>query len=476
MKRPVFDPLQLQSALLDVQAASHAPATALIQRQRMRLQQLLAAAQGSRLYRERMHGLDGAADFPSIAPVTRGELMARFDDWVTDPALRLEDLQALTRDPARAGEAWLGRYVVWESSGTSGQPGIFVQDARAMAVYDALEATRQRPPSRAAALPFWPLGALGALGGLDWLGASDRHALVTATGGHFASTVSFERLRAINPWLALNARSFNVLQALDALVPALNAFQPSVLATYPTAAAVLADEALAGRLRIAPRCVMMGGESVSQAVRQHVAHAFRAVVRSSYGTSEFLPIAWECAHGRMHVNADWVLLEPVDEQQRPVATGQRSDSVLLTNLANTVQPLIRYDLGDRITWHGPGCACGSALPVIEVQGRHDDVMHVPACQGGRTVALLPLALCTVLEEECGVFDFQLRQQGPATLVLRLGLHGEHGAATVERCRDALQRFARAQGAEPLRILAELGCPLPRGRSGKACRVALGEAA
>ena len=37
MKRPVFDPLQLQSALLDVQAASHAPAAALIRRQQMRL-------------------------------------------------------------------------------------------------------------------------------------------------------------------------------------------------------------------------------------------------------------------------------------------------------------------------------------------------------------------------------------------------------------------------------------------------------
>ena len=230
------------------------------------------------------------------------------------------------------------------------------------------------------------------------------------------------------------------------------------------------------RLRIAPRCVMMGGESVSPAVRQHVARAFRAVVRSSYGTSEFLPIAWECAHGQLHVNADWVLLEPVDEQQRPVPPGQRSDTVLLTNLVNTVQPLIRYDLGDRITWHGSGCACGSALPVIEVLGRHDDVMHVPACQSGRTVALLPLALCTVLEEECGVFDFQLRQQGPDTLVLRLGLHGEQGAATVERCRDALQRFASAQGAQPIRVLAELGCEVPRGRSGKACRVALDAAA
>jgi len=68
--------------------------------------------------------------------------------------------------------------------------------------------------------------------------------LVTATGGHFASVVSFERLRAINPWVAASSRSFCVMQPVDELVAQLNRFQPTVLATYPTAAALLADEVL----------------------------------------------------------------------------------------------------------------------------------------------------------------------------------------------------------------------------------------
>ncbi len=44
---------------------------------------------------------------------------------------------------------------------------------------------------------------------------------------------------------------------------------------------------------------------------------------------------------------------------------------VLTNLANTVQPLIRYDLGDQVTMQTERCMCGSPLPVIEVQGRQD---------------------------------------------------------------------------------------------------------
>ena len=153
--------------------------------------------------------------------------------------------------------------------------------------------------------------------------------------------------------------------------------------------------------------------------------------------------------------------------------GERSHSVLLTNLANLVQPLIRYDLGDQVTWSGQRCSCGSALPVIEVRGRSDDVMQVPSQRKGETVSLLPMALCTVIEEECGVFDFQLRQHGPSTLVLRLPLRGQEADAAIARCADALQRFAAMQGARPIRVLGEPGCDVPRGRSGKACRVAMG---
>ncbi|MDO5692663.1 MAG: AMP-binding protein [Pseudomonadota bacterium] len=461
----VFNPMHLQAALLDVVAASHAPPSLIGQRQQQRVLRLLEAARAAPVYRERLgSGLLRLSDLARMAPVTRQELMARFDDWVTDPALKLHELRDFVAEPARAAEPWLDRYVVWESSGTSGQPGIFVQDAQAMAVYDALEAVRHRPPARGGR------GLLGLFAAFDVMGVSDRTALVAATGGHFASVVSFERLRRINPWLGKAARSFSLLQPLDELVAALNDFQPTVLATYPTAAALLADEAEAGRLRIAPRCVLTGGETLGQAVRQRLTRVFDAPVRNSYGTSECLAMAWECGRGHLHLNEDWVLLEPVDEKQRPLPTGVRSHGVLLTNLANLVQPLIRYDLGDQITFTGQRCGCGSALPVIEVQGRRDDVLRVPSQRKGQKVSLLPLALCTVVEEEGGVFDFQLQQKGPGTLVLRLPQQGEAAEAALARCRDALQHFAQSQGAAPIQVLGELGCKVPRGRSGKACRV------
>ncbi len=464
----VFNALHMQGIMLDVVAATHSTPALLAQRQQHRLARLLEAArEGSAFYRERLGaGRLRWSDLLRVAPVTKRELMAHFDDWVTDPALRLDELRAFTADPSRVAEPWLGRYMVWESSGTSGHPGLFVSDAPTMAVYDALEGVRHRAPGRGLGGLFGPFAAL------EMMGGGDRTALITATGGHFASIVSFERLRRINPWLANSARSFSLMLPVAELVAALNDFQPTVLASYPTAAAMLAEEAEAGRLRIRPRCVQTGGETLSAAVRQRVANAFGATVRNSYGTSEFLPIAWECAHGHLHVNEDWVLLEPVDENLRPVPPGTRSHSVLLTNLANMVQPLIRYDLGDQVTLHGGRCACGSPMPVLEVQGRRDDVLRVPAQRKGQTVSLLPLALCTVIEEEGGVFDFQLQQREPDILVLRVPMQGDEARMAVDRCRDALQQFAVLQGAAPIRVLGEHGCEVPRGRSGKACRVVM----
>lgn len=454
----VFDPLRLSAVSLDVMAVNRGTPADVEARQRRRLQRVVEAAlRGSRLYRQLFPaGATSATPLQSLPPVTRASLMERFDDWVTDLALRREGLLEFIADPARIAEPWQGRYMVWESSGTSGQPGIFVQDAQAMAVYDALEALRRSPPRL---LARW----------MDPLYLGERMAFVGATGGHYASFVSLQRLCTLNPWLRGAMRSFSIQQSTPALVEALNAFAPTVIATYPTVATLLADEAARGTLRIVPHEIWTGGETLGPAARRHIEMQLGGTVRNSYGASEFLAMGWECAHGRMHLNADWVVLEPVDERYRPVPPGQPACSVLLTNLANTVQPLIRYDLGDQVAVHDERCSCGSPLPVIEVQGRRDDPL-VMAGRDGRPVTLLPLALTSVIEEEAGVFDFQLRQLDDHTLVLRLAIAEGEAVSALARCRQALKAFADAQGLKPIRVLKELSPATPRRRSGKACRV------
>lgn len=131
----VFDPLRMSAVSLDVMAVNRDSAQGVARRQQARLALLLdAALAGSRLYRQLLAARTTArTPLQNLPVVTRGQLMDRFDDWVTDPCLTLDALRAFTADPSRIAQPWQGRYMVWESSGTSGQPGIFVQDAQTMA-------------------------------------------------------------------------------------------------------------------------------------------------------------------------------------------------------------------------------------------------------------------------------------------------------------------------------------------------------
>ncbi len=457
----VFDAVRLSGVSMDVAAAQRGTPKGIAQRQHTRLAALIESTlRGSRLYRTLWPaGTHARTPLRQLPPVQRKQLMADFAGWVTDPALELDALRAFTADPTRIGQPWLGRYMVWESSGTSGQPGVFVQDAQAMAVNDALEALRRSPPPKPL-LSSW----------LDPMGLGERMAFIGAIDGHFASTVSVRRLCALNPWLARCTRSFSLLEPLPALVQALNAFAPTAIATYPTVAVLLADEAARGALHVRPREIWTGGEYLAPGMRAHITRHLGGAVRNSYGASEFLAIAWECAHGQLHVNADWVILEPVDDKFQPVPAGQPSASVLLTNLTNHVQPLVRYDLGDQVSLPAKRCGCGSPLPVLQVQGRHDEPLVMAGQHKGKFVTLLPLALSTVLEDNAGVFDFYLLQIDHCTLELHLPLEGEAGQQALARCSAELHAFASTMGLAPIQVHGRLGNTAPRGRSGKACRI------
>lgn len=423
-----------------------------------RLAALLSAAQrDSPLYRRRF---GAARTLAELEPVTKAELMQGFDDWATDRAITRAGAEALLADPDAVGDAWLGRYLVWSSSGTSGEPGIFVQDAASLAAYDAIDALRLR--GTAHPMGLWGMGR--------------RFAYVGATGGHFAGVASIERLRRLAwaPW-APRVQVLSVLTPLPALAAALQAMSPQVLVTYPSCAVALAALQQAGDLHLRLDELWLGGEQLSAAQRLLLGRAFACPVRNNYGASECYSIACACALGQLHLNDDWVLLETLDAQGRPVAPGETAHTVALTNLANRTQPLLRYVLTDRVRFLAAPCACGSRFPAIEVQGRADDTLVLPAA-GGRQAVLLPLALETVIEEAGGVTSFQLLQLTPRSLELRLapGAPGSPGAAdpaaAYARCAAALDAFLQQHGARGVRIVRGRTGPCHDALSGKLRRV------
>ena len=104
------------------------------------------ARERSPFYRDAYQGLPAGRLDPARLPiVTKRALMDRFDDWVTDPAIDLDGVTAFLADREHIGERYLGRYVIWKSSGSTGEPGIYVQDGDALETFDALMAAHLDP-------------------------------------------------------------------------------------------------------------------------------------------------------------------------------------------------------------------------------------------------------------------------------------------------------------------------------------------
>jgi phenylacetate-CoA ligase len=447
--------IQRGQITVDAWRTARATRDAIDRRQRRRLAELLHdARRQSRFYKAHYEGVPrGDPDLTRYPPVTKPMLMDAFDDVVTDPAITRAAIDAFIADESRIGTRFLDRYPVWTTSGTTGDPGVFVHDDASLTVLNVL-------PDR------WLFPALLAPRLLSRLVRHQfRGVEIAVTGGHFAGASGVELLRRESPFLADRLRILDPTRPLSELFGELNEFQPAYLIGYASVLRELGAAQREGRLHISPALVVPTAEPIAERGKASLARNFGCLVREAYGATECYPIAVECGHGRLHVNSDWVALEPVDADYRPVAPGEPSTTVLVTNLANRVMPLIRYDLGDSVTLHESPCPCGSAFPTMSVEGRQGDVLRFDTDTG--EVPVFPLALSTVVEEVPGVRRTQLVQTGPSSLSVRLETRpGRDEAVVWGRVKHALESFFAEQGVDDVTVELAAERPHRHPTSGK----------
>lgn len=395
----------------DARRALEDGSTGIAVRQRERFIDLLAFARRcSPYYRGLYAGLPAVVSTPSALPVTRkADLMARFDEVVTDRRVRREDVNRFIADPSQIGVPYLDDHLVATTSGTTGTRGTFLWDQGALAVLGAMSGRMVREW-----LTFRDVAGLVVSGG--------RVAIVSAGGGHFASTAAAAWIRRSRVGAGI-VRLFSVHTPLPDLAHALSDYRPAVLAAYATTAVLLATEQEAGRLGIHPALVVLAAEGIPEAELSRIAEAFGAKVGSTYVATECPFLSYQCSVGWMHVNSDWAILEPVQADYSPTPPGEQSHSVLLTNLANRVQPILRYDLRDSVVARPDRCECGSPLPALRVQGRTAEMLSFPGRLGD--VAVTTLSLSALIDRHPGVELAQLVHVRPD--VVRVRLRAERGA-------------------------------------------------
>jgi len=343
----------------------------------------------------------------AFPPLTKAELLARFDDIVTAPDARrgrLEEFLARSRDPR---EMMDGRYVVVHSSGTSGQLVIVPYTLRE-----------------------WVRGWVKLFHAVPVFGPIPRRAaFIGAANGHFATA----SLAVTAHWLSIGnfyrTRLFDINMPWSEILDGLNEFQPHNIVAYGSILGQLALEQAGGRLRIRPRTVICGGDILTPADEVRARAAFGKPVFQSYATTETLVL------GMVEPRSDgMVLLE--DDLWIEI----EADRLLVTHLSNRTLPLIRYVICDTVV-PAPSRSAPQHYRgyrrIAEVCGRREENL-VLQTEDGSSDFIHPLLIVEFYVP--GVDRFQVRQTGPTSFDFRVQPRANLSPAE----RDAVTRNVRAR--------------------------------
>jgi phenylacetate-CoA ligase len=251
---------------------------------------------------------------------------------------------------------------------------------------------------------------------------------------------------------------------IERIVETLNRFQPEYLNVYPSVAMRLAEEQVAGRLNLSPRMISTSSEMRTPEMTERLIEAFGVHPFDLYATTEGL---WgvECErHEGIHLFEDVALFENVDEEGRPVPAGEPGARLLVTSLHNLVQPIIRLEVTDVFTIDPEPCRCGRTLVRARaIEGRSDDVLKLPARDGGR-IRVHPIEFGIVTRDR-EVREFQVLQEGASLRILVVPRWNARGGLEA-RLRGAVSRRLAELGVEEPQVTVERREELARSAGGK----------
>lgn len=365
---------------------AHLSADRMRSRQDEKLRKLLRFAWENSTYYRRAFENAGIAEeeldtlplscFPTIDKQT---LLRHFDELVTEPDLKQEELRRFDAGEEADRSPYQGKYHAVHSSGSTGKPGYFVYDE---------EAWNQMLLGiiRAA---LWNMSMPQILG---LLMKRPRIVYIAATDGRYGGAM------AVGDGIdGVGARQMylDIKTPVEEWIRKLKEFRPNIVIGYPSAIKILARLMEKGEVSVDAERVISCGEPLGGVLRSYLEKVFRTKLVNFYGASESLALGVETdPEEGMLLFDDMNIIEVED------------GVMYLTCLYNYAQPLIRYQLSDRLTLQA---ARNGEMPftrAVGLLGRNEDVLWFEDGKGNREF-LHPLAIEGFCIE--GMKDYQFRQ-------------------------------------------------------------------
>lgn len=183
---------------------------------------------------------------------------------------------------------------------------------------------------------------------------------------------------------------------------------------------------------------------------------FGCKVFDCYGSSEVQNIAAECPEGRMHVNADFVVLE----EDKTLDSGPRP--FLLTSLKNWSMPFIRYRNEDCGYLSQERCSCGNHFPLMRLEiARTSDNFVFP---DGRVVH--GEFFTHLMYGSEGIATFQFHQTAPDEIILSIVPGPGDSKARQDKIREAIRQIQAICPGCAIRVEVREVAAIPLSSAGK----------
>ncbi len=420
--------MSLLSAMYKTYKANNLSRKDLQKLQQKRLKKIVQyARENSSFFKELYKDIDiNNFSLKDLPVVNKKTMMDNFDSYITDNSVTMKKINEYTKNIDNVGRMIVSKYLIFKTSGSTGYPATILYDKQNIDVASAVAAFR----TFARKEDFKKFMKNG-----------------KKTAGVFAN-YGFYLACGMSRYLSLkmphkkNKITIDVNLPEEQIISKLNEFNPAMLSGYPSNLALLADFK---DLDIKPSVVITGGELLTDDIRHKLEDKFDCYVQTHYSCTEAGEIACECKNKHLHINEDWVIVEPVDKNNNPVEFGKQAEKLLITNLSNFIQPFIRYELTDRVTLHNTPCGCGNNAYWIEVEGRTDDVLEFE-----NSIKIAPMSLYKLLQEVEEIDRFQVIQKDKSALELRLVSKNKEQAFS--DAKTVLLNFFKEKGVINIEII------------------------
>jgi len=338
-----------------------------------------------------------AADLRLLPVLTRGEVRERLEELLAAGFARRELLRGRT-------------------SGSTGEPLSFYS-------------SRQERWSRSVAR---------SLRALEWAGAYPGDTVMhIVERGRFVTPAPLRKLSRILSREVYEDPSHFTVSTLPLVVARIVRLHPRALRGYASAVCIIAEHIReSGTPAPEVGAIVTGGEQLLEGQRALLREVFGREPFSKYSSFENYDIAMECsAHAGLHVAAEDLIVEVVDDDGQPLRPGQVG-RILVTNLHEYAMPRIRYDTSDEGSFVEGTCSCGRVHPRLSaVIGRTGGTIYTPSGRKLSTVSLDSSGLVPL-----GIRQFQLVQEQVDHVTIRV----VPGAAVSGADAASLTAAVRAQ--------------------------------